>query len=121
MFGLGVAGAQSPVPANLQKGFSAIQEEDLRKDLSYVASDALNGRMSLQPGDEAAVKWIAEQFAKAGLTPAATDDHGQPSFMQTVPLIDMDRPCADFSIADACRENDRVEGARGCGRLPGAK
>ncbi len=88
MFGFGVAVAQSPVPSNVQKGFSVIQEEDLRKDLSYVAGDALEGRMSLQPGDEAAVKWIAEQFAKAGLTPAATDDHGQPVFMQAVPLIE---------------------------------
>src|SRR5580692_4228842 len=88
MFGFGVAWAQSPVPGNVQKGFSAIQEEDLRKDLSYVAGDALEGRMSLQPGDEAAVKWIAEQFAKAGLTPAATDDRGQPSFMQAVPLVE---------------------------------
>lgn len=81
-------GAQSPVPANLQKGFNAITENDLQQDLSYVASDALEGRMSMQPGDEAAVKWIAAQFAKAKLTPAATDAHGQPSFMQTVPLVE---------------------------------
>jgi hypothetical protein len=83
-----VLSAQSPVPAHEQKGFTAITEEDLRRDLGYIAGDSLEGRMSLQAGDEAAVKWIAEQFAKAGLTPAATDAQGQPSFMQAVPLVE---------------------------------
>jgi hypothetical protein len=80
--------AQAPVPANVQKGFAAITEGDLRHDLSYIASDNLEGRMSLQPGDEAAVKWIADQFASAGLAPAATDAQGKPSFIQAVPLME---------------------------------
>jgi peptidase M28-like protein/PA domain-containing protein len=80
--------AQTSVPANLQKGFAAITEDDLRRYLTYIASDGLQGRMSLQPGDDAAVTWIAAQFAKAGLTPAASDAQGQPSFMQAVPLVE---------------------------------
>jgi hypothetical protein len=44
--------------------------------------------MSLQPGDEAAVHWIAEQFKAAGLTPPATDEDGHPSFLQRVPLVE---------------------------------
>ena len=90
--------AQSPVPANLQKGFAAITENDLRRDLSYISSDSLEGRMSMQPGDEAAIKWIGEQFAKAGLTPAATDAQGQPSFMQAVPLVEYRPDRAQTSI-----------------------
>ena len=43
---------------------------DLRADLSFLASDALQGRMSLQPGDDAAAQWIASEFTKAGLSPA---------------------------------------------------
>lgn len=86
--------SQSPVPDNLQKGYAAITQDDLRRDLTYIAGDSLQGRMSLQPGDEAAVKWIAEQFAKAGLVPAATDAHDQPSFMQAVPLVEY-RPDRD--------------------------
>jgi len=87
-FSLASLYAQTSVPANLQKGVAAITEDDLRRDLSYIAGDSLQGRMSLQPGDDAAVKWIAEQFAKAGLAPAATDAQGQPSFMQAVPLVE---------------------------------
>lgn len=44
--------------------------------------------MSLQTGDEAAVEWIAAEFAKLGLRPAATDDKGAPSYLQPVPLIE---------------------------------
>jgi len=103
MFSFGLLWAQAPVPANEAKGFSSIQEDDLRRDLFYVAGDGLQGRMSLQPGDEAAVKWIEEQFAKAGLTPASTDAHGQPSFLQAVPLVEYrpDRAQTSMSLSRA--------------------
>ena len=39
--------------------------------------------MSLQPGDEVAIQWIASEFAKAGLKPA----NGE-SYLQAVPLIE---------------------------------
>jgi Zn-dependent M28 family amino/carboxypeptidase len=88
----GTAQAQSakpaPVPAAQAPGFDRIREADLRADLTFIASDALQGRMSLQPGDDAAVQWIAAEFAKAGLQPAATDAKGAPSFLQSVPLIE---------------------------------
>jgi hypothetical protein len=102
-FSFRLLGAQAPVPANEAKGFAAIQEDDLRRDLFYIAGDGLEGRMSLQPGDEAAVKWIEEQFAKAGLTPAATDAHGQPSFLQAVPLVEYrpDRAQTSMSLSRA--------------------
>ncbi len=98
--------AQAPVPANNQKGLAAITEQDLRRDLSYIAGDALQGRMSLQPGDQTAVKWIAEQFAKAGLTPAAGDAQGQPGFMQAVPLIEYrpDRAQSSLTLVRAGRQ-----------------
>jgi hypothetical protein len=80
--------AQAPIPSQIAKGYATIQEDAMRKDLSYIASDALEGRMSLQPGDQAAVHWIAEQFKAAGLTPPATSEDGQPSFLQPVPLIE---------------------------------
>ena len=90
-FSLGFSGlmaAQTPVPPSQARGFAAIQEQDLRNDLSYIASDALAGRMSLQPGDQQAVQWIARQFAAAGLAPAARDADGKPSFLQAVPLVE---------------------------------
>ena len=64
------AGAQTGVPAKWLPGFQAIQQSDLRRDLTYISSDELGGRLSLQPGDELATRWIAEQFAKAGLAAA---------------------------------------------------
>src|SRR5215472_15337586 len=75
--------AQQPVPANLATGFNAVREDTLRADLTFLASDALQGRMSLQNGDEVAIQWIASEFAKAGLKPAANG-----SFLQPVELIE---------------------------------
>lgn len=75
--------AQQPVPASVATGFNAIREDTLRADLTFLASDALQGRMSLQTGDEAAIQWIASEFAKAGLKPAANG-----SFLQPVELIE---------------------------------
>lgn len=74
---------QQPVPASLATGFHTIREETLRADLTFLASDALQGRMSLQNGDEVAIQWIASEFAKAGLQPAANG-----SFLQPVELIE---------------------------------
>jgi hypothetical protein len=80
--------AQTPVASRLQSGFNAIRESDLRANLTFIAGDGLEGRMSLQPGDDAAAEWVAAEFAKAGLKPAATDASGKPSFLQPVPLIE---------------------------------
>lgn len=78
----------APVPAAQAPGHDRIREADLRADLTFLASDALLGRMSLQPGDDASVEWIAAEFAKAGIKPAATDAKGAPSYLQPVPLIE---------------------------------
>jgi Peptidase family M28 len=78
-----VAQAQQPVPASVATGFNAITESDLRADLTFFASDALQGRMSLQTGDEVGIQWIASEFAKAALSPAADG-----SYLQPVPLIE---------------------------------
>jgi Zn-dependent M28 family amino/carboxypeptidase len=82
------AGASDEVPAKERAGFDAIREANLRANLAFVSSDALGGRMSLTPGDAAAVEWIASEFAKAELTPAATDAAGKPSFLQPVELVE---------------------------------
>lgn len=74
---------QQPVPAAVATGFNAIREDTLRADLTFVASDALEGRMSLENGDEVAIQWIASEFAKAGLEPAAKG-----SFFQPVELVE---------------------------------
>jgi hypothetical protein len=80
--------AQTPVSPRLQTGFNAIRESELRANLTFIAGDGLQGRMSLQPGDDAAAEWVAAEFAKTGLQPAATDASGKPSFLQAVPLVE---------------------------------
>ncbi|RXH57331.1 M20/M25/M40 family metallo-hydrolase [Granulicella sibirica] len=83
-----IAFAQTPVPQRVQTGFNAIKESTLRANLTFIAGDGLLGRMSLQPGDEASAEWVASEFAKAGLQPAAKDASGYPSFLQPVPLVE---------------------------------
>jgi hypothetical protein len=75
--------AQEKVAPQLATGFESIKEDSLRADLTFLASDALQGRMSLQNGDEVAIAWIASEFAKAGLKPANGD-----SYLQAVPLVE---------------------------------
>jgi hypothetical protein len=81
--GSGLSQSLAPVPARLAPGYETIREDTLRADLTFLASDALQGRMSLQPGDETAVEWIASEFAKAGLEPALGG-----SYLQPVPLVE---------------------------------
>ena len=74
--------AEQP-PANLRTGYDAIQAARLKADLTFISSDALEGRRSLQRGSEVAIQWIASEFAKAGLKPGAGG-----SYLQRVPLIE---------------------------------
>jgi hypothetical protein len=83
LLAVGVAVAQPPVPAKVATGYRAIHESDLRADLGFLSSDALQGRMSLTTGDEVAVQWIASEFARTVLKPAFGD-----SYLQPVPLIE---------------------------------
>jgi hypothetical protein len=80
--------APAAVPTPERPGFEHLRELDLKADLYFLSSDALQGRMSLLAGDEAAVQWVASEFAKAGLEPIAHDEAGHPSYLQTVPLIE---------------------------------
>jgi len=94
--------AKVPVPAKEQMGFAAIQQTNLRTDLAYIASDELEGRMSLQPGDEKASQWIARQFAQAGLKPI-TNAGGLAGYMQPFELIEYraDRTEGSVTLARA--------------------
>ena len=74
---------QNGMPRQIGPGYNTIQENALRADLTFVASDALQGRLSLQTGDEVAIQWIASEFAKAKLKPAFDG-----SYLQPVPLIE---------------------------------
>jgi hypothetical protein len=91
-----VADAHQPaaVPDAIAPGYKQITETDLKANLTFLASDALQGRMSLQPGDDAAAQWIASEFAKYGLKPAAAG-----SYLQPVPLIEYHADRAQSYVA----------------------
>jgi hypothetical protein len=91
----------APVAPGLRPGFETIREETLRADLSFLSSDALEGRMSLERGDEVAIAWIASEFFKAGLEPAVNG-----SYLEPVPLIEYrpDRSQNSVSLVRAGRE-----------------
>ena len=75
--------AQGPTRSRIATGLDSIDPVRLRADLTFLASDALEGRMSLQRGSEVAIQWIASEFAKSGLKPLVGD-----SYLQPVPLIE---------------------------------
>src|ERR1700728_2195144 len=97
------AGAQSAVPAKESPGFQAIQQSDLRRDLAYISSDELGGRLSLQPGDELAARWIAGQFAKARLQPPVKEQNDKPGYLQPITLVEYqpDREASSITLTRA--------------------
>ena len=87
-FFLAVMAAFAQPASRVAAGYDSIQPAKLKADLTFLSSDALEGRLSLTRGDDTAVQWIASEFAKAGLKPASGD-----SYLQAVPLLEyqMDR------------------------------
>src|SRR5437870_11349637 len=70
-----LAFAQAPPRARIAIGLDAIDGVRLKADLTFLASDALEGRRSLERGSEVAIQWIASEFAKAGLKPLVGDSY----------------------------------------------
>jgi hypothetical protein len=92
---LGALTAAAQPSARTQTGYDAIQAARLKADLTFLSSDPLDGRRSLDRGSEIAIQWIASEFAKAGLKPANGD-----SFLQPVPLFEyaMDRKLTTLTL-----------------------
>lgn len=67
----GISFAQLPPPE--QAALDRISATSLRTNLSYLASDELEGRLTPSHGLDLAADYIAKQFKDAGLEPAAKD------------------------------------------------
>ncbi len=73
-----------PVPGQTT---NPIREDNIRAELGFLASDAMQGRGSGTNYERIAAEYIGSQFRQFGLEPAGdTDSAGNKSFIQRVPL-----------------------------------
>ncbi|MFN0112498.1 MAG: M28 family peptidase [Blastocatellia bacterium] len=72
------------IEPEVQAALDRISENSLRGHLSFIASDALEGRATPSRGLDIAAEYIAAQFRRAGLEPAGdANAAGEKSFFQT--------------------------------------
>ena len=71
-------------PTLAQRIAARIRANDLKADVSFLASDALEGRGTPSRGLDLAAEYIAAQFRRAGLEPAGDDGYFQNAKYQTV-------------------------------------
>src|SRR5262245_42634987 len=77
-----VSGVASNLPLPAPEATSSITVRDLKKHLSFLASDELGGRYTLSPSNRIAARYLASQLESYGYRGAAHDH----SFFQKVPL-----------------------------------
>src|ERR1035441_8099916 len=69
--------AYGELPAPEQAAIDRISADSLRTNLSYLASDELEGRSTPSHGLDLAADYIAAQFQRAGLDPASNGSYFQ--------------------------------------------
>jgi hypothetical protein len=69
--------------SNVEAAFTAVTEENLRKYVSEIASDAYEGRGAGYPGAQRAAEYIAHEFERSGLVPMGDILDGRRSYYQT--------------------------------------
>ncbi len=72
---------KAAVPMEMRAALDEIRASSLRGDLSYLASDQLEGRDSPSHGLDLAADYIAAQFRTAGLEPGVGDSYFQNASM----------------------------------------
>jgi len=70
-------GADQPLTLEQRAVLDHISADSLRGHLSFIASDALEGRATPSRGLDLAAEYIAAQFRRAGLEPAGDDGYFQ--------------------------------------------
>jgi hypothetical protein len=77
------------VVASSDDALATITQAGLYTHLEYLASDALEGRQTGEPGYDLAAKYVVDQFAAIGLEPGGSEGWYQPVPLQSY-LIDTD-------------------------------
>ncbi|MGC9951431.1 MAG: M28 family peptidase [Bryobacteraceae bacterium] len=76
--------APAQTEPTLQQISSRLTPNDLKADVSFLASDLLQGRATPSPGLDIAAEYIAAQFRRAGLEPAGDDGYYQTALFGSV-------------------------------------
>ncbi|HEY3743094.1 MAG TPA: hypothetical protein VGL53_24775, partial [Bryobacteraceae bacterium] len=74
-------------PSALQVINSRLTADGLKADVSFLASDALEGRGTPSRGLDIAGEYIAAQFRRAGLEPAGDDGFFQRAVFEAVTTV----------------------------------
>jgi Zn-dependent M28 family amino/carboxypeptidase len=75
--------ASTEMPAQVKEAMAAVNPNNIRTHVQFLASNVLEGRGTGQRGGDVAAQYIATQFALYGLKPAG--DNG--TYMQRVPMV----------------------------------
>lgn len=78
---------------DVQAALDHISGDSLRGHLSFIASDALEGRGTPSRGLDLAAEYLAAQFRRAGLEPVGDD-----GYFQTAPYVVVERDMDDFEM-----------------------
>lgn len=78
-----------PKLSDAEKAEVAELAKDLHTHIAVLASDEFEGRAPATKGEELTVNYLANAFKKLGLKPGATDAEGNPSWFQSVPVVEM--------------------------------
>jgi hypothetical protein len=89
--------ASNVLPLKTRSVLNAITAANLKGDLSFLSSDALQGRYTPSPGLDIAAEFIASQFRAAGLEPG-----GDQEYFQTAQMVDrqMPKPSSEMTAQD---------------------
>ncbi|MGD1073842.1 MAG: M28 family peptidase [Bryobacteraceae bacterium] len=82
------------LPAPEQAAIDRISADTMRGDLSFLASDALEGRATPSRGLDIAAEFIASRFRAAGLEPVTKDG----SYFQKAPFAEVTPKLDDFHL-----------------------
>src|SRR6476469_6060845 len=75
-----------------------VTETNLRRHITYLASDELGGRRTGEPGADMAADYVAKQFATAKLKPGGTMVNGKQGFLQPFTFTPVRDPHAGMGI-----------------------
>jgi hypothetical protein len=89
---------EAPTAATTTPDFT---EADMRQHINYLASDALQGRLTGTPGEQAATQYVADLFQSWGLQPAGDDDTWFQNFEFTAGVAVGPDNRLDLTLGDA--------------------